>query len=209
MTTKEKKQKLFKKKLKANFSAIITFISAIYKLVTGFFLGLVFMASGAYTFVIFLCKLLYAKNIESDKQKQIYTYFKMSLLLIIVSVFFLISNIVTINDIPKDYGLSINILLASIILVLFILSLFGMKKKRSNENILTRGIKLTAFTSSLINLVLFEKLFIYYFDYYHLINDIYHFNLYFVIIISSIIVLISVLMFINFLIINHKYNKEK
>ena len=90
MTNKEKRlaneKKIKRKKLKATFGAIITLISAIYKLVTGFFTGLIFMASGAYTFAIFLCKMLYAKHIDSDLPTQYKAYRNMGFLLIIVSL---------------------------------------------------------------------------------------------------------------------------
>ena len=49
MTNKEKRalqeKKIKSKKRKATIGAIATLISAIYKLVTGFFVGLIFMAS--------------------------------------------------------------------------------------------------------------------------------------------------------------------
>ena len=135
MTNKEKKEarekRIKSKKIKATFGAIVTLISAIYKLVTGFFVGLIFMASGVYTFAIFLCKLLYAKNIDSDLHTQYKTYRNMGLLLFVVSVFFLIANIITLNDEPKDYGLVFDIIISAFLLILFVLSLKGYFKKKS------------------------------------------------------------------------------
>jgi len=146
------KKKNSHKKLKATFGALITLVSAIYKLVTGFFVGLIFMASGVYTFAIFLCKMLYAKNLDADMETQYKTYRNMGFLLVIVSIFFLIANIITLNDEPKDYGLIFDIIISAFLIILFILSLKGYFKKRSNINILNRAIKILSLSTALITL---------------------------------------------------------
>jgi len=213
MTNKEKKEarekRIKSKKIKATFGAIVTLISAIYKLVTGFFVGLIFMASGVYTFAIFLCKLLYAKNIDSDLHTQYKTYRNMGLLLLVVSVFFLIANIITLNDEPKDYGLVFDIIISAFLLILFVLSLKGYFKKRANANILTRAIKVLSLSTALINLVLVEKLFLYYL-YNNLNIDFLYIHKWFVLIISGLLVLIGILMLLYYLVRYTKYkNKRK
>ena len=211
MTKKEKeaKQKKIKhKKIKATFGAIITLISALYKLITGFFTGLIFMASGVYTFAIFLCKLLYAKHIDSDLNYQYKAYRNMGFLIIIVSIFFLIANIITLNDEPKDYGLVFDIIISSVLLILFFLSLRGYINKRKNINILSRSIKVLSLSTALINLVLVEKLFLYYL-YNNLNIDFIYIHKTFVLLISGILILIGVFMFINYLIKYSRYKKNK
>ena len=211
MTKKEKeaKQKKIKhKKIKATFGAIITLISALYKLITGFFTGLIFMASGVYTFAIFLCKLLYAKHIDSDLNYQYKAYRNMGFLIIIVSIFFLIANIITLNDEPKDYGLVFDIIISSVLLILFFLSLRGYVNKRKNINILSRSIKVLSLSTALINLVLVEKLFLYYL-YNNLNIDFIYIHKTFVSLISGILILIGVFMFINYLIKYSRYKKNK
>ena len=200
-------KKLKMKKLKAAIGAIATLVSAIYKLVTGFFVGLIFMASGIYTFAIFLCKLLYAKNIDSDLHTQYKTYRNMGLLLFVVSVFFLIANIITLNDEPKDYGLTFNIIISVFLIILFIISLKGYFKKRANANILTRAIKVLALSTALINLVLVEKLFLYYL-YNNLNIDFLYVHKWFVLSISGILILIGLLMLVYYLIRYSKYKKQ-
>jgi hypothetical protein len=200
-------KKLKMKKLKAAIGAIATLVSAIYKLVTGFFVGLIFMASGIYTFAIFLCKLLYAKNIDSDLHTQYKTYRNMGLLLFVVSVFFLIANIITLNDEPKDYGLTFNIIISVFLVILFIISLKGYFKKRANANILTRAIKVLALSTALINLVLVEKLFLYYL-YNNLNIDFLYIHKWFVLSISGILILIGLLMLVYYLIRYSKYKKQ-
>jgi hypothetical protein len=200
-------KKLKMKKLKAAIGAIATLVSAIYKLVTGFFVGLIFMASGIYTFAIFLCKLLYAKNIDSDLHTQYKTYRNMGLLLFVVSVFFLIANIITLNDEPKDYGLTFNIIISVFLVILFIISLKGYFKKRANANILTRAIKVLTLSTALINLVLVEKLFLYYL-YNNLNIDFLYVHKWFVLSISGILILIGLLMLVYYLIRYSKYKKQ-
>ena len=200
-------KKLKMKKLKAAIGAIATLVSAIYKLVTGFFVGLIFMASGIYTFAIFLCKLLYAKNIDSDLHTQYKTYRNMGLLLFVVSVFFLIANIITLNDEPKDYGLTFNIIISVFLVILFIISLKGYFKKRANANILTRAIKVLTLSTALINLVLVEKLFLYYL-YNNLNIDFLYIHKWFVLSISGILILIGLLMLVYYLIRYSKYKKQ-
>ena len=200
-------KKLKMKKFKAAIGAIATLVSAIYKLVTGFFVGLIFMASGIYTFAIFLCKLLYAKNIDSDLHTQYKTYRNMGLLLFVVSVFFLIANIITLNDEPKDYGLTFNIIISVFLIILFIISLKGYFKKRANANILTRAIKVLALSTALINLVLVEKLFLYYL-YNNLNIDFLYVHKWFVLSISGILILIGLLMLVYYLIRYSKYKKQ-
>jgi len=200
-------KKLKMKKLKAAIGAIATLVSAIYKLVTGFFVGLIFMASGIYTFAIFLCKLLYAKNIDSDLHTQYKTYRNMGLLLFVVSVFFLIANIITLNDEPKDYGLTFNIIISVFLIILFIISLKGYFKKRANVNILTRAIKVLTLSTALINLVLVEKLFLYYL-YNNLNIDFLYIHKWFVLSISGLLILIGLLMLVYYLIKYSKYKKQ-
>ena len=205
MKKEKTKKKNTGKKIKATFGAIITLISALYKLITGFFVGLIFMASGVYTFAIFLCKLIYAKNLDSDLKTQYKAYRNMGILLVLVSIFFLIANIITLNDEPKDYGLAFNIIISAFLILLFILSLRGYLKKRANVNILTRAIKTLSLSTALINLVLVEKLFLYYLN-TNIDIDVIYIHKWFVLIISGILILIGLLMVINYLI---KWNKIK
>lgn len=207
MSKNEKKKKNTGKKIKATFGAIITLISALYKLITGFFVGLIFMASGVYTFGIFLCKLLYAKNIDSDLRTQYKAYRNMGFLLVLVSVFFLIANIITLNDEPKDYGLAFNIIISAFLIILFFLSLRGYFKKRANANILTRAIKVLSLSTALINLVLVEKLFLYYLN-NNLAIDFLYIHKWFVLIVSGLLVLIGLLMISNYLIKRNKLKKQ-
>ena len=207
MKEKDTKSKIKKRKLKATFGAIITLISAVYKLVTGFFVGLIFMASGFYTFIIFICKMIYAKNLDSPVSVQYKAYRNMGFFIIIASIFFLIANIITLNDPPKDYGLVFNILISAFLIILFLLSLKGYFKRRKNENILSRAIKVLSLTCALVNLVLVEKLFLLYlsnnlsFDYL-LIHKI------FILSISGILVLTGLLVIITYLIRYNKYKKQ-
>jgi hypothetical protein len=200
------KKKTKGKKIKATFGALITLLSAIYKLVTGFFVGLIFMASGIYTFAIFLCKLSYARNLDADMESQYKSYRNMGILLIIVSIFFLIANIITMDDEPKNYGLVFNIIISSFLILLFILSLKGYLKKRANANILFRAIKVLSLSTALINLVLVEKLFLYYL-YNNLSIDFIYIHKWFVLGISGILIFIGAMMFINYLIRYNKYKK--
>ena len=155
---------------------------------------------------IFLCKLSYARNLDADMESQYKSYRNMGILLIIVSIFFLIANIITLNDEPKDYGLVFDIIISAFLVILFFLSLKGYIKKRSNMNILSRAIKVLSVSTALINLVLVEKLFLYY-----LANnegmDFIYIHKWFVLSISGILILIGVLMYINYLIKYHKYKK--
>ncbi len=212
MTKKEQRlareKKIKSKKRKATFGAITTLVSAIYKLVTGFFVGLIFMASGVYTFAIFLCKMLYAKNIDSPLPDQYKAYRNMGFLLLIVSIFFLVANIITLNDEPKDYGLVFDIIISAFLVLLFILSLKGYFKRRANENILSRAIKVLSLSTALINLVLVEKLFLYYL-YNNLNIDFIYIHKWFVLVISGILVLIGVLMLLTYLIRYNKYKHNK
>ena len=202
-----KKDNMKSKKIKATFGAIITLISAIYKLVTGFFVGLIFMASGFYTFIIFICKMIYAKNLDSPVSVQYKAYRNMGIFIIIASIFFLVANIITLNDPPKDYGLVFNLIISAFLVLLFLLSLKGYFKRRKNENILSRAIKILSLTCALVNLVLVEKLFLFYlsnnlsFDYL-LIHKI------FILSISGFLVLTGILVIITYFIRYHKYKKQ-
>ena len=202
-----KKDNMKSKKIKATFGAIITLISAIYKLVTGFFVGLIFIASGFYTFIIFICKMIYAKNLDSPVSVQYKAYRNMGIFIIIASIFFLVANIITLNDPPKDYGLVFNLIISAFLVLLFLLSLKGYFKRRKNENILSRAIKILSLTCALVNLVLVEKLFLFYlsnnlsFDYL-LIHKI------FILSISGILVLTGILVIVTYFIRYHKYKKQ-
>ena len=175
---------------------------------TSFKNGLVGITAGIYTIAIGIARFIYIKKIDTDEKDQIITYRNIALLLIPIAIVFLISNILSLDDELKDYGIWIDLLITTGVVVLFCFS-FKRAFRSETFNIMSRAIMITSFISALINIVFIEHLFEYQ------LNDLFgvelfrEFKLYFSMGISGIIVLISLVMVIISVIKVHIYKKER
>ena len=201
-------------KLAGYFVGISLILMALFKVVFGIYSqanfknGFVVIVAGAYSFLIALTRIIYARNIDSDERKQLYVYRNFAFILIPVAILFFISNMITLNDNVVDYGLAFDIIITFVFLSLFIFSLKGIFKLGS-QNVLTRSVKLVSFTGSLINLVFIEHIFEYQLQNLLGVSVYSDFKFWFTIVIVCIILFLSLIMLIASIIHVHNYKKER
>lgn len=153
-----------KNKLKkmTKISAIITFISFIYKGILSYLtLSMVLLIASVSTFLIFVVKLLFVKNITKSRANKKKAYLFMSLALLGYSFIFIAFVVLKINGIDasnnKEYSGLIGYLLIAFMILMFFLSVLNLKKAYEKTDLMVVGLKEMTFASALADLVIIEE----------------------------------------------------
>lgn len=165
MGKKEKKEK--KKKLKIPLSAkkiaiimaIICLGSFLYKFTIGVMsLSMVMIIAAIPTFFVFVCKALYAKNMDQPRSKKKRTYLIMMVATFAFVVLFILFSILKVGgiDITHENNFQgwIGILFIFFIILLFTLSIINLKGALNKDDLVVIGIKEITFVSALADAVM-------------------------------------------------------
>ena len=160
-----------KNKLKriTKVSAIISFISFLYKAMLSYLtLSIVLLIASLSTFLIFVIKLLFVKNLNKSRSNKKKAYFIMSIALLIYSFIFIAFVVLKINGIDvsnnKEYSGTIGYLIIGVMILMFFLSLLNLKKAYEKTDLMVIGLKEMTFASALSDLVIIEE-FVYRLDF--------------------------------------------
>ena len=150
-------------------SAIISFISFLYKAMLSYLtLSTVLLIASLSTFLIFIIKLLFVKNINKSRANKKKAYFVMSIALLIYSFIFIAFVVLKINGIDvsnnKEYSGTIGYLIIGVMILMFFLSLLNLKKAYEKTDLMVIGLKEMTFASALSDLVIIEE-FVYRLDF--------------------------------------------
>lgn len=180
-------------------SALISFLSFLYKGMLSYLTAsIVLLIAAVSTFLIFVIKLLFVKNINKSRANKKKAYFFMSLALLIYSSIFIAFVVLKINGIDasnnKEYSGTTGYILIGIMILMFFLSLLNLKKAYERTDLMVVGLKEMTFASALADLVIIEE-FVYRLDFvkkdYLLLNT---FHNYFPLIVGVSMTIISFLM---------------
>ncbi|MGM9971235.1 MAG: hypothetical protein ACI35W_02365 [Anaeroplasmataceae bacterium] len=143
-------------------SAIITFISFLYKGVLSYLtLSLVLLIAAISTFLIFIVKLLFVKNLTKSRANKKKAYLFMALALLVYSLIFIAFVVLKINGIDasnnKEYSGLVGYLLIGFMVLMFFLSLLNLKKAYEKTDLMVVGLKEMTFASALADLVIIEE----------------------------------------------------
>ena len=194
-----------KKKIQRNslLSSIITLVSFLYKALLAYLnTSLVLFVACISTLMVFICKVLFVKNVTKSRSNKKKAYFFMILSIFVYSLIFTLFAVLKVMNIDISrqvefdglYGL----LFIALLLILFVLSIINLKGALEKTDLMVIGLKEMTFISALADLVIIEKylslLISKYvsFDYYELING------YFALGICGIMFITSIIMFIRF-----------
>lgn len=149
-------------KIGTTFSAIITLISFLYKATLGVLtMSMVLMVASISTLLVFICKVIFIKNVLKDREKKKKAYLKMAILLIFFALLFLLFSVLKVNGIDtsnqKTYSGFLGTLFIAFILLMFILSVLKLKGALSKDDIMVIGLKEMVFVSALTDLVIIEE----------------------------------------------------
>ena len=150
-------------------SAIISFFSFLYKAMLSYLtLSTVLLIASLSTFLIFVIKLLFVKNLNKSRSNKKKAYFVMSIALLIYSFIFIAFVVLKINGIDvsnnKEYSGTIGYLIIGVMILMFFLSLLNLKKAYEKTDLMVIGLKEMTFASALSDLVIIEE-FVYRLDF--------------------------------------------
>ena len=151
-----------KLKITTTFSAIITLISFLYKATLGVLtMSMVLMVASLSTLLVFICKVIFIKNVLKDRARKKKAYLVMAILLVFFAVLFLLFAVLKVNGIDtsnqKTYTGFFGTLFIAFILLMFILSVLKLKGALEKSDIMVVGLKEMVFVSALTDLVIIEE----------------------------------------------------
>ena len=184
------------------FSSIITLISFGYKLVLAILTASnVLVVAATSTFLVFMCKVLFIRNITMTRDKKKKAYLFMAILILIYSAIFILFTVLKAFGIDasnqKSYEGIIGTLLIAFMIIMFILSIINLKGALEKTDIMVIGLKEMVFVSALADLVIIEE-----YLYRMFIDDnieiLVTINRYFPLAMGVLMVIVALFMFIRF-----------
>lgn len=162
MAKKEKKKKIklpINAKQIAIAMAIICLGSFLYKFTIGIMsLSMVMIIAAIPTFFVFVCKALYAKNMDQPRNKKKRTYFVMMIATFGFVILFILFSILKVGgiDITHENNFQgwIGLLFILFIILLFVLSIINLKGALNKDDLVVIGIKEITFVSALADAVM-------------------------------------------------------
>ena len=162
---KPKKEK--KKKIKVPFTpkqiaiamAIIALVSFLYKFTIGIMsLSMVLIIAAVPTFFVFICKFLYARHMDTTREKKKRSYFFMMIATVCFVVLFLMFSLLKVGgiDITHENTFTgwIGIVFILFIIVMFVLSIINLRGALQKDDLVVIGIKEISFVAALADAVM-------------------------------------------------------
>ena len=195
-------QKL-KMKRSTFFSAIISLLSFLYKVVLGVLnASNVLIVAATSTLLVFICKVLFVKNVTMTRDKKKKAYLFMCILILLYALIFMAFVVLKAFGIDasnqKTYEGLIGILFISFILLMFILSIINLKGALEKTDIMVIGLKEMTFVSALADAVIIEEFIYRTVSEYQNIPILETITQYFPLGIGILMLVVSVFMFIRF-----------
>ena len=162
---KPKKEK--KKKIKVPFTpkqiaiamAIIALVSFLYKFTNGIMsLSMVLIIAAVPTFFVFICNFLYARHMDTTREKKKRSYFFMMIATVCFVVLFLMFSLLKVGgiDITHENTFTgwIGIVFILFIIVMFVLSIINLRGALQKDDLVVIGIKEISFVAALADAVM-------------------------------------------------------
>ena len=211
-TKEERKQMGEKKKLKRMtfLTSLITLVSFLYKAGLGFLTrSLVLLIASISTLMVFICKIVFVKNVLQTREKKKKAYLKMAIAILVYAFIFIAFVVLKVNGIDisndKTYSGIIGSLLILFMLIMFILSIRNLKGALEKSDIMVIGLKEMVFVSALADLVIIEEYISRIILEYKTIDILLFINNYFSLAIGILMVIVGIIMMIRFA--RYKVNK--
>ena len=151
-----------KMKIATTFSAIITLISFLYKATLGVLtMSMVLMVASLSTLLVFICKVIFVKNVTKDREHKKKAYLFMALSIFFFFLLFLLFAVLKVNGIDtsnqKTYSGLFGTLFILFIVIMLILSALKLKGALQKNDIMVIGLKEMVFVSALTDIVIIEE----------------------------------------------------
>lgn len=143
-------------------SAIISLISFLYKAGLGVYtMSLVAIVASLSTLCVFICKIIFVKNVTATRESKKKAYIAMAITALIYSLIFVLFAVLKVNNIDisktNNYQGWIELVFIGFLLLMFILSLINLKGALEKTDIMVIGLKEMTFLSALTDLVIIEQ----------------------------------------------------
>ena len=201
----EKKKIGAKKKMKRMtfLTALITLFSFLYKATLGVMTtSMVLMIASISTLMVFICKILFVRNVLQTREKKKKAYLAMAISILVYSFIFIAFVVLKVNGIDisndKTYDGIIGSLLILFMLVMFILSCRGLHGALEKTDIMVIGLKEMTFVSALADLVIIEEFVSRIILEYKEISILIFINSYFSLGVGILMVIVGIIMIIRF-----------
>ena len=204
--TKEEKKKIGeKKKLKRMtfLTSLITLISFLYKAGLGVWTtSLVLIIASISTLMVFICKIVFVKNVLATRDKKKKAYLIMTISILVYALIFIAFVVLKVNGIDisndKTYEGWLGSLLILFMLIMFILSCKNLHGALEKTDIMVIGLKEMTFVSALADLVIIEEFISRIILEYKEIEILVFINSYFSLAVGILMVVVGIIMLIRF-----------
>ena len=204
--TKEEKKKIGeKKKLKRMtfLTSLITLVSFLYKAGLGIWTtSLVLIIASISTLMVFICKIVFVKNVLATRDKKKKAYLIMTISILVYALIFIAFIVLKVNGIDisndKTYEGWLGSLLILFMLIMFILSCKNLHGALEKTDIMVIGLKEMTFVSALADLVIIEEFISRIILEYKEIEILVFINSYFSLAVGILMVVVGIIMLIRF-----------
>ena len=184
-------------------TAIVSFLSFGYKLGLGIMtMSLVLMIASVSSFLVFVCKIAFVRNLTETREKKKKAYLVMAISALIYATIFILFVVLKVNGIDisnqKTYEGIVGSLLILALIVMFVLSLINLKGSLEKTDLMVIGLKEMVFVSALSDLVIIEEFVSRIVLQYKEVPWMGQFNSYFCLGAGGFMALVSILMFVRF-----------
>ena len=143
-------------------SAVISLVSFGYKLGLGIMtMSLVLIIASVSTFLVFVCKAAFVRNLTATRGKKKRAYFVMAFATTLYATIFILFVVLKVNGIDisnqNTYEGWFGALFIGFILLMFILSLINLHGALERTDLMVIGLKEMTFVSALADLVIIEE----------------------------------------------------
>ena len=155
-----------KKKISAKHiaiaSAAITLVSFLYKIGLGIISSsIILIVASISTLLVFVCKVIFIKFGNADKDKKKKAYFIMTILALSFGVLFLLFAVLKVGGIDtsskNQFSGSIGLVFILFVILMFMLSIINLKGALQKDDLMVIGLKEMIFVSALSDAVIIEE----------------------------------------------------
>ena len=166
-------------------------------------MSLVLMVASISTLLVFICKVIFIRNLTETREKKRRAYLFMTIAALIYAVLFLLFAVLKVNGIDTSnkntYEGLVGSLLIGVILVMFILSIIKLRGALEKTDLMVIGLKEFTFVSAMADLVIIEEFVSRIVLRYVEVPYMAQINSYFVLGVTAIMLIVPVFMLVRFI----------
>ena len=158
----KKKGKKLSMKQSAIISAAISLVAFLYKMGLGIIsLSIILMIASLSTLIVFVCKVIFIKNLTSTRENKKKGYFLMIVLALAFGILFLLFAVLKVGGIDtsskNNFTGWVGYLFIAFVILMFVLSIINLRGALQKDDLMVLGLKEITFVSALSDAVIIEE----------------------------------------------------